>query len=94
MINELFGIVLLIIWGLFIYGYITRKNKVKNKCKILYLPDTGDKIFNANETMSSELDDIKFKHNNKEIIPKGISEIDTLLPRVNVRYDTSELSEF
>ena len=44
--------------------------------------------------MSSELDNLKFEHNNKEIIPKGISEIDALLPRVNVRYDTNEISEF
>tara|TARA_B100001287_G_C22540824_1_gene462044 strand:+ start:301 stop:585 length:285 start_codon:yes stop_codon:yes gene_type:complete len=94
MINELFGILLFIIWGLFIYGYILRENRIKHKCKILYLPDTSEKILNINETMSSELDNLKFEHNNKEIIPKGISEIDALLPRVNVRYDTNEISEF
>ena len=94
MINELFGIVLLIIWGFFVYGYIMRKNKIRNKCKILYLPDTSEKILNANETMSSELDEFNFEHNKTDTIPTGISGIDALLPRVNVRYDTNELSEF
>ena len=71
-----------------------RNNKIKHKCKILYLPDTSEKILNANETMSSELDDLNFKHNKTDIIPTGISGIDELLPRVNVRYDTNELNEF
>ena len=89
MLQGLFGLVLLFIWLAFIYGYVMRTNKKNNKCDIVYYPDNSHKITNANETMAKELDQPKFDHSKNEIAPLGISSIDLMIPRVNVRYDST-----
>ena len=44
--------------------------------------------------MSKEFDRKIFIHNETEKAPMGYSEIEMLLPRVNIRYDSTELNEY
>jgi len=88
------GIILLFIWLLFVYGYVMRTNMKETKCNIVYYPDDSHKIKNINETMSEELDQPKFDHTKNEIAPLGISSVDLMIPRVNVRYDSTGISEY
>lgn len=92
MLQGLFGLVLLFIWLSFAYGYVMRTNKNKKKCNIVYYPDNSHKIENVNETMAQELDQPKFDHTRNEIAPLGISSIDLMIPRINVRYDSTTIS--
>jgi len=82
---------------LFMYGYIMMENDIKNldnKCNLVYYPDDKSKIKNVNETMAKELDQPKFNHTLYEIAPRGVSEIDMMIPRVNVKYDSTEMREY
>ena len=51
-------------------------------------------IKNVNETMAKELDQPKFNHTLSERAPRGISEVDVMIPRVNLRYDSTEMREY
>jgi len=92
MIEGIIGIFLLLIWLSFVYGYVMRTNKHEEKCNIVYYPDNSHKIKNINETMAKELDQPKFDHTRNERAPLGISSVDLMIPRVNIRYDSTELS--
>ena len=96
MLHEIFGLILLIVWTLFLYGYVMRNNKMNNikKCNIVNYPDTSMNIEKIDQTMSKEFDKKKFIHSDKEKAPMGYSEIEMLLPRVNVRYDSTEFNEY
>ena len=107
MFNEIFGLILLFAWSLFLYGYVMRNNKIDKKCNIVYYPDSGlniddslreslrpDEEIDINQTMSKIFDRKIFIHNETEKAPMGYSEIEMLLPRVNVRYDSTELNEY
>ena len=65
-----------------------------NKCNVVYYPDDKSKIKNVNETMAKELDQPKFNHTLSETAPMGISEIDVMIPRVNLKYDSIEMREY
>ena len=87
----------IVILCLFMYGYIMMENDIKNldnKCNIVYYPDDKSKIKNINETMAKELQQPKFNHTLYEIVPRGISEIDMMIPRVNVKYDSTDIREY
>lgn len=103
MFKEIFGLFLLFMWSLFLYGYVMRNNKIDKKCNIVYYPDSGininkslrpDEEIDINQTMSKEFDRKIFIHNETEKAPMGYSEIEMLLPRVNIRYDSTELNEY
>ena len=96
-LDSLVMIGAIFILGLFIYGYIMMENDIKNldnKCNIVFYPDDKSKIENVNETMSKGLDQPKFNHTLYEIAPRGVSEIDMMIPRTNVKYDSVEMSEY
>ena len=44
--------------------------------------------------MAKELDQPKFNHTLFEIAPRGVSEIDVMIPRVNLKYDSTEMKEY
>ena len=95
--DSLIMIGAIVILCLFMYGYIMMSNDIKNldnKCNVVYYPDDKSKIKNVNETMAKELDQRKFNHTLHEIAPRGISEIDMMIPRVNVKYDSTEMREY
>ena len=95
--DSLIMIGAIVILCLFMYGYIMMSNDIKNldkKCNVVYYPDDKSKIKNVNETMAKELDQPKFNHTLHEIAPRGISEIDVMIPRVNVKYDSTEMREY
>jgi len=52
MFKEIFGLFLLFMWSLFLYGYVMRNNKIDKKCNIVYYPDSG---ININKSLRPEI---------------------------------------
>ena len=95
--DSLFTVGAIVVLCIFMYGYIMMSNDIKNldnKCNVVYYPDDKSKIKNVNETMAKELDQPKFNHTLSERAPRGISEVDVMIPRVNLRYDSTEMREY
>jgi len=80
-----FLITLFCIFGLcvFVYAYVKMHNLKKNyyiPCKVLYIPE--DDINNSLNTrvIDHETHENKFKHTLTDTAPRGISEIDDIIP--------------
>ena len=80
---------------MFVYGYIMMKNKHKNHsnyCNVLYVPRIEKEI--ENEMDQSDIISSQNTFTNPmNRPPRGISDIEYLLPTLNQRYDTIELRE-
>ena len=84
----------------FMYAYQMMRRKHKDythRCNVLYVPrhdeTTRDKLPHM-EVLEHEEHDSKFIHAKFSTAPLGISEIDTMLPRNNIRYDSINRSEY
>lgn len=84
----------------FMYAYQMMRRKHKDyshRCNVLYVPrhdeTTRDKLPHM-EVLEHEEHDSKFIHAEFSTAPLGISEIDTMLPRNNIRYDSINRSEY
>ena len=87
----------IIVLCMFVYGYIMMKNKQKNHsnhCNILYLPRNNhpDRWMEKPhmEVLDHEEDDIQLFN---QRVPRGISELENIIPTLNRRYDSIELRE-
>ena len=89
------------IFGLciFVYGYIMMRHNYKeysHKCNILYVPRHSSPVKDRlphMEVVDHEEHDSRFLHTRFSTAPRGISEIDSILPSLNRRYDSIELIE-
>lgn len=84
----------------YMYAYQMMRRKYKDyshRCNVLYVPrhdeTTRDKLPHM-EVLEHEEHDSKFIHAKFSTAPRGISEIDTMLPRNNIRYDSINRSEY
>ena len=84
----------------FMYAYQMMRRKHKDyphRCNVLYVPrhdeTTRGKLPHM-EVLEHEEHDSKFIHAEFSTAPLGISEIDTMLPRNNIRYDSINRSEY
>ena len=87
----------IIILCIFVYGYIMMRHKYNDysqSCNVLYIPrnnssDIKDRLPHM-EVLDHEVDDIKFFD---QSVPRGISELENIIPSLNQRYDSIELRE-
>tara|TARA_Y100000389_G_C17069038_1_gene321057 strand:- start:193 stop:480 length:288 start_codon:yes stop_codon:yes gene_type:complete len=84
----------IVIFSLFVYGYIEREYNYKNikKCNILYVPmhdkDTNDEMY----THVLDMAQSNFTNPNN-IPPRGQSILDDIIPPFNRIYDNVEIVE-
>lgn len=73
------------------YQMMRRKHKDYSQyCRVVYIPrhdeTTREKLPHM-EVLDHEAHDSKFIHTRFTTAPRGISDIDTMIPNYNVRYD-------
>ena len=85
---------------IFVYSYQMMRRKHKDyphRCNVLYAPRhdevTREKLPHM-EVLDHEEHDSKFLHTKFSTAPRGISEIDMMLPKTSVRYDRINRSEY
>ena len=95
--ESLISFFCIVVLCMFVYGYIMMKNKYKNyshTCNTLYIPRNNhpDKWMEKPhmEILDNEVNDIQLFN---QSAPRGISEIENLIPSLNQRYDYIELRE-
>ena len=83
----------------FVYAYqmMNRERRdYPHRCKVLYVP-RHDEIKRERlphtEVLDHEEDDEKFYHAQFSTAPMGVSEIDMMIPRNNLRFDRREIQE-
>jgi len=82
----------------FIYGYIRMYQINKDyptSCKVLYIPrnDIQKDRLPHMEVKDHEDHDSKFKLSQFNTIPQGVSEIESIIPSLNRRYDSVSMVE-
>ena len=89
----------IVILCIFMYSYMrmTQLNKdYPLSCNVLYLPRKNQikkDVKPHMEVLEHEEHDSKFEHARFSTAPVGISEIETIIPSLNRRYDVVELRE-
>ena len=83
----------------FVYAYqmMNRdKRDYPHRCKVLYVPrhdEVKREVLPHTEVLDHEEEDEKFNHAQFSTAPMGISEVESILPSANVRYDTTNVGE-
>ena len=83
----------------FVYAYqmMNRdKRDYPHRCKVLYVPrhdEVKRERLPHTEVLDHEAEDEKFLHARFSTAPMGISEVESILPSANVRYDTTNVGE-
>ena len=72
------------------------KRDYPHRCKVLYVPrhdEVKREVLPHTEVLDHEVQDEKFLHAQFSTAPMGISEVESILPSANVRYDTTNVGE-
>ena len=83
----------------FVYAYQMmnrEKRDYPHRCKVLYVPrhdEVKREKLPHTEVLDHEAEDEKFRHARFSTAPMGVSEIDMMIPRNNLRFDRSEIQE-
>ena len=81
----------------FVYAYQMMNRKKRDyphRCNVLYVPREDPvrrEVLPHTEVLDHEEHDAKFYHSQFSTAPLGKSEIDMMIPRNNVRYDSREM---
>ena len=83
----------------FVYAYqmMNRdKRDYPHRCKVLYVPrhdEVKRERLPHTEVLDHEAEDEKFRHAQFSTAPMGISEIESILPSANVRFNSRQVRE-
>ena len=83
----------------FVYAYQMmnrEKRDYPHRCKVLYVPrhdEVKREVLPHTEVLDHEEEDEKFNPAQFSTAPMGISEVDMMIPRNNLRFDRSEIQE-
>ena len=83
-----------------VYSYQMMRRKYKDyhsRCNVLYVPEHDTPVKDRlphMEVLDHEEHDQQFYHAQYETAPQGISELDSLMPNMSIRYDSHTMREF